>query len=364
MKILQIIQKPQRRGAEIFACQLSKELIKAGAEVHVAYLFDHPVELPPGLRYIPLHASASKRFWDWSAYRKLNKLIRQEKYDIVQANAGDTLKYAALSKTIYHWTAPLIFRNANKISHFINTRLKYVLNKFFLSKVDYVVSVSELCRTDFVNTFKSSNRKIETVQIGIDLVEVGTIPPDLAQVYLSGPVLVNVASMAEEKNHVGLLSIFERVLKVVPDAQLILIGKGKLEFQLKKWVSDRHLQNKIHFAGTRTDVLEIMKGSQALLMPSHVEGLPAVILEGQYCKIPVVAYNVGGISEVVRSNETGWLIEKGDEDKFAEDVVNILRGDLKLIEPILLKAKAEVHSKYDNKVIAYRFLNVFNKVKQ
>src|SRR5262245_48822963 len=111
LKILQIIQKPQRRGAEIFACQLSVELIKRGHHVDVVYLFDMPVQLNFDLRFTPLHANAKRRFWDVKAYKKLNDIIVGNGYDIVQSNAGDTLKYAAISKALYHWRAKLIFRN-------------------------------------------------------------------------------------------------------------------------------------------------------------------------------------------------------------------------------------------------------------
>jgi glycosyltransferase involved in cell wall biosynthesis len=47
-----------------------------------------------------------------------------------------------------------------------------------------------------------------------------------------------------------------------------------------------------------------------LLLPSKIEGLPAVIPEAFYCKTPVVAYNVGGIAELIKNNVTGWLVEK------------------------------------------------------
>ena len=66
MKILQIIQKPQFRGAEIFACQLSVELIKLGHEVDILFLTGNEDEiLPFQLKFIYLKANLKRRFWDF-----------------------------------------------------------------------------------------------------------------------------------------------------------------------------------------------------------------------------------------------------------------------------------------------------------
>jgi hypothetical protein len=62
-----------------------------------------------------LEANEKKRWWDFKHYAKLANIIKKGQYDLVQANAGDTLKYASLSKKIFGWKAKLVFRNANKI---------------------------------------------------------------------------------------------------------------------------------------------------------------------------------------------------------------------------------------------------------
>ncbi len=337
-------------------------LIQKGLEVHVIYLFDLPNVLPYNLKFISLKADAGKRFWDFTAYKKLNDIIRKENYDIVQANAGDTLKYSVLSKLLYRWQTPLIFRNANKVSDFIDTKLKYLINKFFISHLQYVISVSELCKHDFIKTFSFGSHSIETVPIGIDLVQIGNLPIDLADLYSRGPVLINVASMVPEKNHHGLLSIFAKLLKFVPDAQLILVGKGKLESRLKERVVGLGIHRSVHFIGYRKDVLEIMRASQMLLLPSHIEGLPAVLLEAQYSKTPVIAYDVGGIGEVVKNDQTGWLIQKDNEGKFVQAILKVLQEDKDEVNKIIARAFYHVTEEFDNQLIADKFYRVFLKV--
>ena len=87
MRVLQLIQKPQLRGAEIFACQLSKEFADQGTHVDVVYLFENGnFALQFDLNFIPLHASQRSRLWDLKAYKRLSKIIQEGGYDIVQAN--------------------------------------------------------------------------------------------------------------------------------------------------------------------------------------------------------------------------------------------------------------------------------------
>jgi hypothetical protein len=91
-------------------------LIQKGHEVLLVSLFEGPATLPfSGKKSCPA-ANPSKRFWDWRAWRKL-----AFQPDLIQANAGGTLKYAICSKLVFRWKAKLVFRNANLISAFHNS---------------------------------------------------------------------------------------------------------------------------------------------------------------------------------------------------------------------------------------------------
>ena len=68
----------------------------------------------------------------------------------------------------------------------------------------------------------------------------------------------------------------------------------------------------------------MLSGAKALVMPSKIEGLPAVILEAMYCRIPVIAYEVGGIGEVLQRKETGWAVPAGDRLAFEAAVLDCL----------------------------------------
>jgi glycosyltransferase involved in cell wall biosynthesis len=76
----------------------------------------------------------------------------------------------------------------------------------------------------------------------------------------------------------------------------------------------------------------------------------------------VVANDVGGVSEVVKNNETGWLVEKGDEEGFVKAVEEVLSCSLEELNLITNRAYQQVVEQYDNKVIAKRFEEVYRTV--
>ena len=326
MKILQIIQRSQLRGAELFACQLSAALQKQGHQVDVLVLFGKrsdifKFELP----FYYLEANEQNRWWDFKAYKKLSSFIEQGEYDIVQANAGDTLKYASLSKKIYKWKAEFVFRNANKISGFLTNRFKKNLNTWLMQEVDFVASVSEECTFDFKKMFPFIHNRIECLPIGVDfnspkpynsLTDIGIMD--------DGPFILHVGGFMPEKNHKGLIRIFSNLIQEIPNAKLLLIGEGKLKAEIEALVIQMKLSQNVVFLGSRSDVQQIMSCCQVLVLPSLIEGLPGVILESYVNKLPVVAYNVGGIKEVVVDKKTGWLVDANNETTFIEAVKNVL----------------------------------------
>lgn len=361
MKIIQLIQKPQLRGAEIFACQLSNHLMEKGHSVLVVSIFNGDAQLPFKEKLIALDRPLSKRFFDFKGWKKFNSIIREFKPDIIQANAADTLKFAVGSKTIHSWQTPIVFRNANKMGDFIDSELKFYLNKWYLSKVSQVISVSKECQKDFEKTFKWPSNNITTVEIGVEEKTYGEIPSDLDFIYKKGRVLCHIGGFAPEKNHLGLLNIFGKVKAQFPDLQLLLIGKGRLEDEVREEVKNLKLNDSVHFLGYRNDVLEILSSSQIFVLPSLIEGLPAVILEAMYCETPVVAYNVGGIREVVISGETGWLVTKNDREGFVESLLEILTNQSR-IKKRVSQAKLMVSKNFMNTVIAEKFLDCYKYV--
>jgi len=358
MKILQLIQKPQNRGAEMFTCQLSNHLIESGHEVKIVALFDDKIILPFNGEIISLGGSSENRFLDIPAWKKLARIIREFNPDIIQANAGDTLKYVVFSKVIFGWKTPVISRNASEVGRYLKSPIQKKLNSFFYKNVDFVISVSQASKKDILIHFPFLNGKTTMIPVGLEAIseikEINFKPEDSQHI-------VHVGGFTFEKNHYGLLRIFKALVNSNQKCHLHLIGDGPLKTKIEREVKNMGLGSKVTFYGFVNNPLSYIKSANVFVLPSIIEGLPAVILEAMYCGTPVVAYDVGGISEIVENQATGWLIDKNDESGFKNAIKSVLyKSENNSI--LIRNAKKMVMDNYSNEVIADRFLDCYKDV--
>ena len=90
------------------------------------------------------------------------------------------------------------------------------------------------------------------------------------------------------------------------------------------------VESKVIFLGYRSDAYEIMHLFDIFVLPSKREGLPLAILEAMYAGVPVVASNVGAVREIVRTGETGVLLQTDDPEAIASEIVCLLRDQKRL----------------------------------
>ena len=354
MKILQLIQKPQNRGAETFSCQLSQHLLHMGHQVKILAVYKGEVILDWEEDIEHLGGSMSNRFVDYRAWKTLAKYIEEFQPDIVQANAGDTLKYAVFSKKIFGWKSPLIFRNASEVGRYLKTGFQKRLNSYFYKNVSGVASVSKASEKDIISHFPFLKGKIKVITVGLE----EKIPNDLFLKPKEKKHIIHVGGFSFEKNHKELISIFKKILKVKPETYLHLIGAGKLKPEIEDLVRNERINNKVFFYGFVNNPLDYIYSGDILVLPSIIEGLPGVVLEAMYCKTPVVAYDVGGISEIVQEH-TGFLVNKNDKETFAEAVIKILQDRP---ETKVENANKMVKQSFMNKDIALEFEKFYKEL--
>jgi len=351
MRIVQLITRPQRRGAEIFAVQLAEGLRNLGHEVWVISILKGEDSLKFSGKMIQLGFEGFYRV-DIKGFKKLAKELDRIQPDIVQANASDTLRYGVGVKYFVKRPFKLIYRNANTISSFIRNKGQFYFNRFLHSKVDGVISVSENSKKDYLKLFRP--KSIEVIPIGIDPEE---IESKLKQTknQLNGEYLIFIGSFVPEKDPIALLNIFKLVLYGSPTLKLVYLGAGPQKVELEKKIKELDLSQSVILIPNLKNIFPILSKAKALVMPSKIEGLPGVILEAMYCKIPVIAYDVGGISEVLKSGETGELIEPEDSKSFEVAILKVLNASFIEIENITSSAKELIIKNYQMDQIVKKF---------
>lgn len=355
MKILQLIHKIQNRGAETFACQLSNHLIGLGHEIKMVSLYYGEASLPFKNEIIILEKSSSNKSLNYNGWKKLAKIIKDYNPDIIQANSGDTLKYSVFSKLIFGWKCPVVFRNASEVGRYLKSPLQKGLNRLLYKNVDWVISVSQASRKDIISHFPFLKNKIDVIGVGLEELEQfeakNLKPHDKKHI-------VHVGGFTFEKNHEGLIEIFKQVLDKLPKAHLHLVGDGPLKVEISKLVSLNSLHNNVTFYGFVNDPLTYISAADIVVLPSIIEGLPGVILEAMACNTPVVAFNIGGISEILNAS-TGKLISSGENRSFSNAVLEVLeKSNISQIEA----AHHLVTTQFMNFQLALKFVNSYEKL--
>jgi glycosyltransferase involved in cell wall biosynthesis len=357
--IFQLIQKFQLRGAEMFAAQLSTHLTELGHQVYLISLFPGQSDLPFSGEKMSLNRPIAKRWTDYRGWQELAQLIEKHQPDVIQCNAGDTLKFAVLSQKIFRWQTPIIARNASMVSLYIKNPITKWINQKLYQNTALIVSVSENSKKDLNALFPETTSKTRVIPVGIE------INPLQETEWKGGKAaqhhIIHVGGFSFEKNHERLLPIFKQFLALQPDTHLHLLGEGPKKKAIEQLAVEMNLQDKITFYGWVSNPMDYIAKADVLVLPSIIEGLPGVILEAMYCKVPVVAYNVGGISEVVDNSVTGFLVPQKEEAIFVTAMHNAL---IENNEVLVNNAFELVKEKYSNVKIAKQFEMVYHHLKK
>ena len=137
-------------------------------------------------------------------------------------------------------------------------------------------------------------------------------------------LMLAVGSLTRQKGYFDLFSALHNLQDSAGSFKLVVVGSGPLEQELQKEAGKLGLGDKVIFWGRSDDVPAMMAAADALVLSSHWEGLPGVVLEAMASELPVVATAVGGTPELVKEGVTGHLVPAGSAEKLAEAMEQVL----------------------------------------
>lgn len=313
-------------GAQVHVRDLAAALIERGMRVTVlsggdGILFEQLTKLNVPYRKLTKLVHPIKPWKDWSAYHEIRSALVELKPDLVTTHsnkAGLLGRMAArtLRIPVIHTSHGFLF--SGKPGTFAGYFYRQV--EMLASRLgDKVIAVanSEIAVARKYNVIPIE--KIVMVQNGLPVME----PPCLASPASEPPRLVMVARFARPKDHYSLLKALGR-LKTLPWA-LQLIGDGAGRTGIEKLAEALSIRDRVSFSGACEDVPGVLADSQIFVLSSKREGFPLSILEAMRAGLPVVASNVGGISEAVIDGETGLLFPPGDTEKLTEKLAEVIK---------------------------------------
>lgn len=105
-------------------------------------------------------------------------------------------------------------------------------------------------------------------------------------------VIGHIGRFNFQKNHDYLIDIFNEIKGINENTVLMLVGRGDLESQIKDKVEQMGLSDSVIFTGVRSDIPNLLQAMDVLLLPSHFEGLPVVLIEAQAAGLKCFASDV------------------------------------------------------------------------
>ena len=180
----------------------------------------------------------------------------------------------------------------------------------------FVVAVSSYGRSQLFREVDHAHwTKVKIIHCGLETAfhNVAPVPPPAAR------RLVCVGRVCEEKGQLLLLDAAHRLVRKGIEFELVLAGDGEQRAEVEGLITRYGLARQVRITGWISShrVREEILAARALVLPSFSEGLPVVIMEAMALRRPVLATYVGGIPELVRPGEHGWLFPAGDVDALA-----------------------------------------------
>jgi L-malate glycosyltransferase len=204
----------------------------------------------------------------------------------------------------------------------------FEITRFGIEGSNGVTAVSDFLRRMTVEEFQVS-KPIETITNFVDVAAYPPGRPPGTPSSLAGPgqkVLLHVSNFRPVKRISDVVRIFERVAREV-DAVLLMVGEGPERSSAQALARRLGLQDRVRFLGTYESIVEIVLQADVFLLPSELESFGLSALEAMACAVPVVGSDTGGLPEVVKHAESGFLLPVGDVEGMAARVLEILKDE-------------------------------------
>jgi glycosyltransferase involved in cell wall biosynthesis len=224
-----------------------------------------------------------------------------------------------------------------------------------LGRADAVVALSNEIKNE-LDTVGISDAKVRLIPNGADTSLYRPLSPEekqrkKRQLKVSHHLIVLfVGRLVYRKGVDVLLKAWKRIAPDHPEMHLYIAGSGFLqpdsnEHELKEYVTENHLEKSVTFLGNIRNVHEFLQVADIFVMPSRQEGMPNVLLQAMSSSLPVIATNIGGVTDLVSNDVDGIICPVDDPKALAEKILD-LKEDSEFAKTLGENARRSVEEKY------------------
>lgn len=335
MRILQVINRLGYGGAESLVTQWAKQFHFKGHQVDVCTIYSmgefglelerqgipvYKLDLDPRMETHHL-----RRKYDLRVSLPLARIIKKGRYDAVHAHLFPTSLFVAIAS--YLASEPGYFFSEHSIT---NRRRRYpifkVLDWAIYRRFNQIIAVSNTVRDSLLLWLPGLSDKVRVVHNSIDPKhynvpnsQVLTLRRQLG-IIENSLIILYVGRLLPAKGPDILLEALSLLPADVRPFRVLIVGEGPLEEALRERAAESRLEGKVDFLGSRGDIAHLLDLADLVVLPSRWEGLPMILLEAMAARRPVIATRVGGIPEVIKNGENGWLVDPEDAQALATTI--------------------------------------------
>ncbi len=378
LKILHTTTRLVRGGGVENNIYYTIEKLKHEFEFHLASGIDfqvNPFEKDPSIKIIICKDLINKisPLKDLRALLFFYRLIKREKYDIVhthETKASFITKLAAWLAGCKYIIYGLHGVTFNDPMSNLKRRFYIALEKYTIGVSDIIISVSEEVMYHYHKNNIGKTIPYKVVRSGIELSDFFTkaqlSEEQKKQVKIglglsaSAIVITNVGRFSFSKAQRYTIESFAALKKEFPALKLVFVGEGELLEECKQLVEKLNLVSSVVFAGYRENVAEILAITDLFMFTSLREGLPRVTVEASLMKVPIVAFEVEGIREVITHEQSGYIVKQYDVEALTFYARKLLM-DINLRQKFTQNSYNHVIKNWNSNLMAIQLREIYSE---
>jgi glycosyltransferase involved in cell wall biosynthesis len=359
VKILYVITRAERGGAQVhlldLLANLPPEIKPVIATGESGFLCDQAASLGVPVRRIPHLTQPISPVNDLLALREIIAAIRQESPDLVHAH---TSKAGLLARLAARWTGtPTVFTaHTWSFADGISAGQRWLaipIERFAAGLGGKIISVSQANKDMALRRAIAPPDSVVRIWNGVPDVPVRADPGSGSPL-----TLVMIARFVPQKDH---LLLIEALTGLDGDWRLLLVGDGPLRPGVEEALSGAGLRDRVECLGDRSDVACLLATADLCVLATRWEGLPLCVLEAMRAGLPVVANDVGGVSEAVTDGVTGYLTRPGDVQQMRNRIAELI-GSRPLLRSMGAAARARYERDFDVRNMARATCALYREV--
>ncbi|MHC4405661.1 MAG: glycosyltransferase [Planctomycetota bacterium] len=280
----------------------------------------------PALRAaeVDVHCLNARRAWQMPrVVRGLKQRLLRQKPDVVQTflfHANMAGRIASRRAGVPRVVSGIRVAERQHRWHLWTDRLTSNL-------VDRYVCVSEAVARFSTERGKLPAEKVVIIPNGIDVRSYPAAQATDLTAYgvpAGQRAITYVGRLDPQKGVPWLMETARQWLPQLPDCDLLVVGGGRDRPKLERFCRRNGLSDRVHFAGWRPNVPEILAASSLLVLPSVWEGMPNVVLQAMASRLPVLATDVEGVRELLGADDDAQIAPYGDSTAFSERLTTLM----------------------------------------